>query len=380
MLYLDHAASTPIDSSVVETVSHVMMEYIGNPSSAHALGEQAAKLVEAAREQIASSLNVPFEELIFTSGGTESNNLALKGVASIYRNKGKHIVVTAADHPSVLECARQMSIRDGFTVTIVPVDERGFVNPETLESALTPQTILVSMVHANSEIGSVQPIEEVAARLAKFRHILFHIDCSQTIGKLPVILDNGHIDLLTASAHKWHGPKGVGFLYARKGIQLQPLINGGGQQFGIRAGTENVPLIAGMAKAIRLHGTYDEVKTARLYQLRKYWLEQLSSLPHVRLSGSTDSVRMAPHIVHFCLTGFRAEIVVRALSMKKIYVSSQSACSSKSGKPSAFLLSMGKSEREARSGIRLSFDATLLESQIDFFCLQLRETLAQLAH
>ena len=380
MLYLDCAASTFIDPQVAETISRVMLEYPANPASVHGLGEQAAQLVQAARLQMATSLGLLSEELIFTSGGTESNNLAIKGVASARRDKGKHLLVTAADHPSVLACAQQLATSEGFSVTVVPVNQQGVVDPDQLERSLTSETVLVSMVHANSETGAIQPVAEVGRRLKKYRQLSFHVDASQTLGKLDVPSLLPDIDLLTASAHKWHGPKGVGLLIRRNGVQLQPLFSGGNQQQGHRSGTENVPLIAGMARALRLHGTYDQTKTERLYRLRQSLVDKLGEIPCVQLTGVHEQSEMAPHIVHVCLQGFRAEVLVRALSAKQIYVSSQSACSERRSAPSAFLLAMGKSESEARAGLRISYDHSLTEAGIVDFCRQLQQTLIRIAH
>ncbi len=380
MLYLDCAASTFIDPQVAETISRVMLEYPANPASVHGLGEQAAQLVQAARLQMATSLGLLSEELIFTSGGTESNNLAIKGVASAGRDKGKHLLVTAADHPSVLACAQQLATSEGFSVTVVPVNQQGVVDPDQLERSLTSETVLVSMVHANSETGAIQPVAEVGRRLKKYRQLSFHVDASQTLGKLDVPSLLPDIDLLTASAHKWHGPKGVGLLIRRNGVQLQPLFSGGNQQQGHRSGTENVPLIAGMARALRLHGTYDQTKTERLYRLRQSLVDKLGEIPCVQLTGVHEQSEMAPHIVHVCLQGFRAEVVVRALSAKQIYVSSQSACSERRSAPSPFLLAMGKSESEARAGLRISYDHSLTEAGIVDFCRQLQQTLIRIAH
>jgi cysteine desulfurase len=380
MIYLDCAASTFIDPQVAETISHVMLEYPANPASVHGLGEQAAQLVQAARAQIATSLGLFPEELIFTSGGTESNNLAIKGVAAAHRDKGKHLLVTAADHPSVLACAQQLAASEGFSVTVVPVNQQGVVDPDQLERSITTETILVSMVHANSETGAIQPVAEIGRRLKNYRQLSFHVDASQTLGKLDVQSLLPVIDLLTVSAHKWHGPKGVGLLIRRNGVRLQPLFCGGNQQQGYRSGTENVPLIAGMARALRLHGTYDATKTEWLYRLRQLLIDEIVHIPRVQLTGALEQSEMAPHIVHVCLQGFRAEVVVRALSAKQIYVSSQSACSERRSAPSAFLLAMGKTESEARAGLRISFDHSLTDSQIVDFCRQLQQTLTQIAY
>jgi cysteine desulfurase len=374
-LYLDYAAATPVDRQVAETVAQVMVEYYANPTAAHELGLQAAHLLDKAREQMAHLLHVKPNELIFTSGATESNNLALKGVMSAYRNRGRHLITTSVEHSSIHACCQQLMIEDDCNVTMLPVNQDGFIQLTDLEAAITNETVLISISHAIGEIGSLQPIAEVGSFLkTKYPHIIFHVDASQTLGKLSVQPKACGIDLISGSAQKWYGPKGVGFLYCREGIPLQAQVVGGDQQRGVRAGTENVALIAGMAKAMRIH-QQSSTETARLYQLRQYWLEKLMAFPDAIVTGTSENKRMAPHIVHFCLPRYRAEIVVRAMSARGIYVSSQAACSSHSGAASRVLLALGKTEDEARSGIRISFDANLQFAEVDYFFEALAEVL-----
>lgn len=377
VIYLDYAASTPIDPEVIETVTRVMSDYPGNPSAIHRLGLEAADLLAQARRQMAHILNVQPAELIFTSGATESNHLAIRGAAEAYRARGNHLITTAVEHPSVLGAFRRLAERDGFRVTVLPVNGQGVIELADLERAITPQTILVSVAHAVNEVGSLQPIAAIGRLLRGYRHILFHVDASQTLGKCPPEWMANGIDLLSGSAQKWHGPKGVGFLFCRSGVHLQAQLPGGGQQAGLRAGTENLALIAGMAKAMRLHFRPDVAR--RLYDLRALWIAELAAIEQVQLSGSHLNEQMAPHIVHFCLPDYKAEVIVRALSAAGIYVSSQSACSSRSGAPSQVLLAMGRSEDEARSGIRISYGASLQEIEIKQTIACLREILARSA-
>jgi cysteine desulfurase len=252
MLYLDYAATTPIYDEVIESVTEVMKQHFGNPSSIHRLGVQAESLVHRSKEVIAGALHVdPVREIIFTSGGTESNNLAIKGFALRNRKKGNHLITTQIEHASVSEVFTQLE-EQGFRVTYLPVDHSGVVSLDKLKEAISEDTILVSIMHVNNETGRVQPISEIGKLLADYPRIKFHVDAIQAVGKLPIQPRKMGIDLLSASAHKFGGPKGVGFLYGRLGIQLEPLLAGGGQEHGIRSGTENVPLIVGMAKAFRL--------------------------------------------------------------------------------------------------------------------------------
>ncbi|ANE47337.1 cysteine desulfurase [Paenibacillus swuensis] len=375
MLYFDHSATTPPFDEVVDTMAEVMKRHWGNPSSLHRLGHEAEQLLTRAREVTASALRVLPGEIIFTSSGTESNNLALKGIAYQYRNRGRHLITSSIEHASVAETFRQLE-DEGFRVTRLPVDSSGAVSAEDLEQALTDETILVSIMHVNNETGRIQPVEALGRVLANHPRVLFHVDAVQSIGKIPVRPRDWHIDLMSVSAHKIRGPKGVGLLFRRAGVQLHPQLAGGGQEFGARSGTPNVPGIVAAAKACRL--TMERDHTAHLYKLRRMVTEQVQALPALSLTGSESEADMAPHIIHFCYPGMKAEVVVHMLEKHQVYVSSQSACGSKTEKPSATLLAMGFDEERARSGIRISLSGEHTEKDAAFLCRSLRMTVDKL--
>ncbi len=392
MLYLDHAASTPIDLAVLDTFVQVMRDYPGNPSAAHQLGQEARQLLELSIQQMASLLKVSEQELICTSGGSESNTLAIRGAAMANRHRGNHLVTTTMEHQSLQAVFSELE-RAGFAVTYVPVNRSGVVDVADLQKALRADTILVSVIHVQSEIGTIQPVEAIGQMLRKQpQRVLFHVDAAQSVSKLPVEIERSAIDLLSASAHKWYGPRGVGLLYCRTGVELLPLIAGGGQQNGMRGGTEQVAAVAAMAKALRLFSIDAKTNVARmqrLYELRRYWQMKITQFTAVArngrdcaravLTGEMNEQQSAPHIVHFRLPGYRAEVVVRALSALGIYVSSQSACSTRRGGASRILQAIGLSERDARTGIRVSYDADLQEQQIDLFFEKLTDVLRDIS-
>jgi cysteine desulfurase len=377
MYYFDHSATTPPYDEVVDAYAEVMKTYFGNPSSIHRLGAEAERLIATAREVIAEPFGVKPEELIFTSGGTESNNAAVKGAACQYRNRGSHIVTTAVEHASVHEACRQLE-REGFQVTYVRPGPTGHVRPEDIRAALRKDTILVSMIHVNNEVGSIQPVAEVGAMLREYPRILFHVDAVQSIGKIPVDIKRWGIDLLTGSAHKIRGPKGCGFLYCRSGVKLAPLIAGGGQEHGFRSGTQHVAGIVAMAKAVRMTMEKRQQHEQHLYRLRERLVEQLRQIPELSLNGSPDPRSMAPHIVHFSYPGMKSEVLVHALEEYDIYVSTQSACSSKSQEPSRILLAMGLDEAAASSGIRISMSADQTEEEVDFLIQAIKSVVRKL--
>lgn len=372
MYYFDHSATTPLFNEVTDTVLEVMKNYYGNPSSLHQLGTDAEQLMRRARRVISESLGVNGKQLIFTSGGTESNNLAIKGVAFQYQNRGKHLITTEIEHASVYESFKQLE-KIGYQVTYLPVDYTGQVSVEDLQNALTDETILVSIMHVNNEVGRIQPIKEIASLLKKHKRIFFHVDAIQSVGKIPVLPKDWGIDLMSVSAHKLNGPKGIGLLYFREGIKLFPLLSGGGQEAGYRSGTENVPLIVGMAKAIRI--TMDKQMNNRdhLYRLRKKLTDFILQIPELKINGSVDPEHIAPHIVHFSFTGMKSEVIVHALEKKGVYVSTRSACASTESKASRVLKAMGLSESNANSGIRISMSADHSEEDIGMLCKQLEQ-------
>lgn len=372
MLYLDNSATTrPLDE-VVDAIVEVMKVHYGNPSSLYRLGMEAEQLLNQSRTVIAQSLGVRPEWVVFTSGGTESNNLAIKGTAYSYRSRGKHLITTEIEHASVYECFRQLE-EEGFRVTYLKPDSSGAVSVKAVEEALTPDTILVSIMHVNNETGVIQPIREIGEMLKNHPRILFHVDAVQSVGKIPLDPEGWGIDLLSVSAHKLHGPKGVGLLLKREGLKLRPLLAGGGQEFCIRSGTENVPLIVGMAKALRIAMERRAEHMDKLYALRDALIARLRDIPGIRLNGVQERGKVAPHIINFSIPGLKSEVVVHALEQHGIYVSAGSACSSGDEKPSRVLLAMGLSEAEASSAIRVSLSPQLTEADMDRF-IQALET------
>lgn len=379
MLYLDYAATTPPYDEVIESVTEVMKRHYGNPSSIHLLGVQAERLVHRSKEVIAEYLKAdPKSEVIFTSGGTESNNLAIKGFALQHRKKGGHLITSQIEHASAAEAFAQLEAQ-GFRVTYLPVDQTGLVDVDHLKDAIGEDTILVSVMHVNNEMGRVQPIEEIGQLLAAYPRIKFHVDAVQGIGKLPLKPKELGIDMLSASAHKFGGPKGIGFLYCRQGIQLEPQLAGGGQEYGIRSGTENVPLIVGMAKAMRL--TMDSLASheERMRRIRRLLVHGITAIPELVVSGSLLEEEMAPHIVHFTFPGMKAEVVVHALEKSDIYISTKSACAAGSEDPSKVLLAMGYERSRASSGLRVSFSGEQTEDDAHRFIDVLNRVVKELA-
>ncbi|MCL6459113.1 MAG: cysteine desulfurase [Gorillibacterium sp.] len=379
MLYLDNSATTPPYPEVVSTVTDVMSKFFGNPSSIHHLGIEADRLLQRSRRAVAETLSCKPQEIIFTGSGSESNNLAIKGAAYRYRNRGKHLITSEIEHASVDESYKQLKDQ-GFEITFLPVDETGSINLEDLKHALREDTILVSLMYVNNEVGRIQPVMQVGKLLQAYPRILFHVDAIQAYGKLECSPRLLGADLLSVSAHKIRGPKGTGFLYCREGVELYPLIAGGGQENGFRSGTENVPLLVGMAKAARLATEKREVGTPRLYHLRQQLIEQLQSIEGLSITGSTDPSDMAPHIVHFVLTGIRSEVMVHALEEVEIYISTRSACASGSISPSRVLLAMGKTQEEASSGLRVSISIDQTAADMDFFVTELQRAIERLRY
>lgn len=360
MIYLDNSATTKPFPEVVDSFVTVATKYFGNPSSLHELGMKAERLLTQAREQIAAALGVKPNEIIFTSGGTEANNFAIKGVALQYRHRGNHIITTAIEHPSVSEPCQQLE-QLGFEVTYLPVNENGIVTVEEVKKALRDDTILVSIMHVNNEVGSIQPVEEIGALLARYPKTIFHVDRVQGISKVPLDMKKARIDLCTMSAHKFHGLRGAGILYVRQGIQLSPLLAGGGQEMQFRSGTENVPAIVAMAKALRMSLEKYDKQIDYLLEVKQVWFNELKTIPSIQIN--TPFAHSAPHIINFSLNDIKPEVFVHELEKRDIFVSTTSACSSKKKTPSKTLLAMGADDKRAESGIRisLSFENTLEE-------------------
>jgi len=378
MLYFDHSASTPIHSKVLETVCEVMKLHYANAASLHRAGTEAMKLVDRARSVIAAGFGAKPEEVVFTSGGTESNNLALKGIWGALGRKARHMVVSTVEHPSVYQCARQLE-QSGVEVTWVPVGADGRVRVEDVIGAVRDDTALVSVMHVNNEMGAVQPIREIGAALARFPHVRFHVDGVQAIGKVPIKFHEWGIHLYSASAHKFRGPKGVGFLLVREGLKLEPQLAGGGQEDGRRSGTHNVPGIVGMAQAFRLATESMPERRERMYRLRRRLLKHIEAIPELVLNGiGDDEERTAPHIVNVSYPGMKPEVLVHMLEKHGVYVSTQSACSSKSQQPSRILTAMGLDEARASGSIRISLGDEHTEEHIDVLADRLKEAVREL--
>ena len=362
MIYLDNSATTVPDQSVLDTFNKVSKSFFGNPSSLHNLGGTSEKLYGKIRTQAASLLNVNFDEIIFTSGGTEGNNLALTGIVGAYKQRGNHIITTEIEHASVYETCKRLEVK-GFAVTYLKVDSDGLIDIEELKSALTDQTILVSIMHVNNEIGSVQPIKEIGDLLKEYPKAYFHVDAVQSFGKIPLNINENSIDLLTISGHKIHGLKGTGLLYLKKSVQLVPLFSGGGQELGYRSGTENLAGQAGLVRAMRLAMEKEESKN-NLLRLKAQIITSLEKRRDIFINTPKLS---APHIVHFSIMGIKPETIIHALAEHNVYVSTQSACSSKSEDLSRVLLACGHDEERSRTGIRVSMSYYTTENEVNKF-------------
>ncbi|MDO4302315.1 MAG: cysteine desulfurase family protein [Bacillota bacterium] len=364
-VYLDNSATTRCFDQVAELMTHIMCEDYGNPSSLHRKGVQAEKYVRYAKEVIARNLKVNEKEIFFTSGGTESDNLALRGCAYANCRSGRHLITTRVEHPAILQTMRHLE-EEGFRVTYLPVDTKGCIRLEDLERAITGETILVSIMHTNNEVGSLQPIAEAGALIKGMNpRILFHVDAVQGYGKFRIHPKKMKIDLLSVSGHKIHGPKGVGFLYVDEKVKIKPVIFGGGQQSGMRSGTENVPGIAGLAKAVELiYGNLDQ-DVAKMYQMKKAFVEGVRQIDDVIVNGHPDETG-APHVVSVSFRGVRSEVILHALEDKGIYVSAGSACSAHKPQPSATLQAMGIDKELLGSTIRFSFSVFTTMDEINY--------------
>lgn len=349
MIYADHAATTKMSATAIAAMVKGW-EIYGNPSSLHTIGQEAAVVLQQAREQIAACLEADPKEIYFTSGGSEADNQALRSAAAIGKRQGKmHIISTAFEHHAILHCLDELKA-EGFSVTLLDV-QKGTVTAEQVEAAIQPDTCLVSVMYANNEIGSVMPIAEIGAVCRK-HNILFHTDAVQAVGHIPVSVKQDNIDMLSLSAHKFHGPKGIGVLYAKKGVRLHTLIAGGAQERGKRAGTENIPAILGMAAALQEACDHMEENMRHCKAMRDRLIAGLSQIPHSVLNG--DSVHRLPSNVHFCFEGIEGESLLLLLDQKGICASSGSACTSGSLDPSHVLLAIGRPHEIAHGSLRLS--------------------------
>ena len=365
MIYLDYSATTPVDESVLDSYLKCCRNYIGNPNSLHKLGVDSKKLMDSATEQVAQLLGCKSSEVIFTSGASESNNLALVGVVEYYQNRGKHIVTTKLEHSSILETIHYLE-KCGYIIDYVPVLENGLVDLEALSKLVTKDTVLVSICHVNSEVGILQPIEKIAQIVKKFPTTIFHVDGTQAVGKIPVSLEG--IDLYSFSAHKFYGMKGIGCLIKKENIQLEPLIHGGKSQSNYRSGTPALPLMVSLSKALRIVLDDFDEKYKKVKQLSDLLKKEISQINGVVLNSGDTSI---PHIVNISVLGIKPEVMLHALEEKEIYISTKTACS-KDNSDSLSLTAMGKSHDICGYSIRISISYLTTEQEIHSFVENLK--------
>ena len=374
-IYADHAATTAMSEAAIAAMTQCMREEYGNPSSLYRIGQQAKETLENARQEIAAVINAEPREIYFTSGGSEADNQAIRSAALAGKRKGKnHIISTAFEHHAVLHTLEQLKT-EGFEVTLLDVHTNGVVRPEEVEAAIRPETCLVTVMTANNEIGTIQPMREIG-EICRARKVPFHTDAVQAVGPLDIDVKAENIDYLSASAHKFHGPKGVGFLYARKGLPLLPLINGGAQEKGKRAGTENLPGIVGMAAALKESVSERDAEAARLTVLRDRLIAGLNEIPHSSLNG--DAEKRLPGNVSFCFEGIEGESLLLLLDEKGISASSGSACTSGSLDPSHVLLAIGRVHDVAHGSLRLTLGRENTPEDVDEIIAAVKDVVAYL--
>lgn len=375
--YLDNSATTRCSDKAAELMMKLLLEDYGNPSSLHMKGVIAEKYINEAKKQIAKTLKAQEKEIVFTSGGTESNNLAIIGSAMANRRAGMHVITSSIEHASVSNPMAYLE-EQGFEVTYLPVDSKGVISMEALKNAIREDTILVSLMQVNNEIGAIQPIEE-AGKIIKAANpdIVFHVDAIQAYGKMRIAPKKLNIDLLSVSGHKIHGPKGSGFLYIKDKTKIRPVIFGGGQQKGMRSGTENVPAIAGLGLAAEEIYTDFEEKIDRMYALREYFIEQVTQIEGVSVNGQSQRAS-APHVVSVSICGVRAEVMLHTLEDRGIYVSAGSACSSNKPSVSHTLKSIGLAPELLDSTIRFSFSVHTTMEELDYALKVMRKVIPML--
>jgi len=375
LIYADNAATTKMSETAINTMISMMNETYGNPSSLYGFGQKAKEVLEEARADIAGIIGADKKEILFTSGGSEADNQAIVSAAELGKKNGKkHIISTAFEHHAVLHTLNKLE-KEGFEVTLLPVHENGIVKPEEVEAAIREDTCLVTIMFANNEIGTIQPIREIGAVCRK-KNVLFHTDAVQAIGHLPINVVDDNIDMLSASSHKFHGPKGVGFLYFKKGIRLTNLIEGGAQEKGKRAGTENVPGIAAMAAALKEAVAKMSETTAFLTKKRDRLIEGLKEIPHSAVNG--DLTHRLPSNVNFCFEGIEGESLLLLLDDRGIEASSGSACTSGSLDPSHVLLAIGRVHDVAHGSLRLSIGEDITDEDIEYIIKNVKEVVEYL--
>lgn len=384
VVYLDNSATTQVDPQVVAAMVEMMEADYGNPSSLHRMGVVVEKRMNKAREQVAKALGAKSKEIIFTSGGTEANNLAIRGVAHQYQNRGRHLITTTIEHPSVLHTFKRLEA-EGYTVTYIKPDKEGFIAPENVVAAVTKETILVSVMHVNNEMGAVEPVATLGTLLkAQDARILFHVDAVQSFGKFALNPAKMKIDLLTVSGHKIHGPKGIGALYMQEKLRLKPLFEGGGQERDIRSGTENIPGIVGLGLAAELIEKKQLVQQESLRVLKAWFMEEVQrQIPDVKINGpqsvdDLNSGKSAPHIINLSFPGLKAEVLLHALEDVGIFVSTGSACHSRQSAPSHVLVTMGLKPREIEGALRLSMSYHTTREDLQYVLEYLPKLVAEL--
>lgn len=374
-VYFDHSATTPVDPAVIEAMLPFLNEKFGNPSSIHSFGREAKVALEEAREMIADFCHARAADIYFTSGGTESDNMAIKGVAYEYKNKGRHIITSKIEHHAVLHTCEFLE-KEGFEVSYVAPDQYGMIHPEAVKELTRNDTILISIMHANNEVGTINPIEQIGA-IAHERGILFHTDAVQTFGKIPIDLSKLPVDLMSMSGHKIYGPKGIGVLYVRKGVKLVPLSHGGGHERNRRPGTENMPGIVGLAKAVELRKARMQSDNEYVARLRDRFHELITtSIPRVILNGHPEK-RLAGHL-NLSFQGIEGEALLLSLDLKGVAASSGSACTSGSIDPSHVLTAMGIKPEVSRSSIRFTLGRDNTEEDVDYAASILPEIVQRL--
>lgn len=373
-IYMDHAATTPVRKEVIREMQPYFDKKYGNASSLHSFGREARDAIEIARQKIAKIINAEPEEIIFTSGGTEADNMAIKEIAFANRNKGNEIITSKIEHDAVLNSCKMLE-KIGFKVKYVNVNKEGIVDIKEIEKAITPKTVLVSIMHANNEIGTLQPMEEIA-RLCKKNNVYFHTDAVQTFCKEKIDVKKMNIDLLSASAHKIYGPKGIGFLFVRKGTKIGALVHGGGHEFGLRSGTENVPGIVGFAKAAELANKEMNSENARLKRLRDKIIQKLLKIEGTKLNG--DKEKRLSNNVNVSFKNIEGESILLKLDEKGIAVSTGSACSSKSLEPSHVLLAIGCSHIQAHGSVRFTLGKANTDKDVNFLLAALPKIIKDL--
>lgn len=370
-IYLDNGSTTQVAKEAAKAMQIMFTKKFGNPSSIHQFGEEATTELEKARSTIANKINAKPNEIIFTSGGTESNNLAIKGIAYQNKDKGNHIITTAIEHPSVLKTYESLE-KDGFQTTYLSVDEEGFINLEKLKKAINSETLLVSIMHANNEIGTIQDLEAIG-KICKEKDVYFHTDAVQSFTKVPIDVKKMNIDLLSLSSHKIHGPKGTGALFVKKGIKLKPIFTGGGQENNIRAGTENIPGIVGFEKAVEISTDNDAIK---MKKLRDKLIQGLEKIPSTKLNGPKN--KRLSNNVNISFNYVEGESLLYHLDSKEIAVSTGSACSSHSLSPSHVLIAIGLKPEIAHGSIRFTLSRYTTEDEINYTIKTVKEVVEDL--